>query len=45
MAAEAHGNNDLQAHEATYSGFLSLFRVGTAAALFTAAIVILLIAH
>ena len=45
MAAAGNSNNDLQAHQSTYSGFLTLFKVGTIASLLVAAIVILLIAN
>jgi hypothetical protein len=35
---------DYNAHEKTYSGFLSLFKVGTAISVVVAAVVVLLIA-
>ncbi len=35
--------SDFQAHERTYSGFITLFKWGTVASLIVAAIVILLI--
>ena len=42
-ATEGHG--DLKAHEGTYTGFISLLKVGTAISFALAAIVILLIAN
>lgn len=44
MAANGDAQNDMPAHVATYSGFLSLFKWGTILSLIVAAIVILLIA-
>lgn len=41
MAAE---KSDMKAHEGTYEGFLTLFKVGTALSFLTGAIVVLLIA-
>ena len=45
MAAEGGSRGDLQAHEKTYSSFLSLLKFGTAASFVVAAIVIFLIAR
>lgn len=45
MATNGEVQKEFQAHAATYEGFLTLFKVGTAASLFVAAIVVLLIAN
>ena len=45
MAANGEAQKDYQAHQAAYSGFLSLFKVGTIASLLIAGLVILLIAQ
>lgn len=45
MAAAGDSSKDFQAHKETYSGFLTLFKVGTIASLLVGAIVILLIAN
>lgn len=40
------GNNmEMKAHEGTYSGFITLLKIGTAVSIVAAAIVILLIAN
>ena len=44
MATEGSAGGELQAHERTYEGFISLFKVGTVVTLFLVAIVVLLIA-
>ena len=36
---------ELKAHEGTYAGFITLFKVGTTVAVIVAAIVVLLIAN
>ena len=45
MAADGGAQLDQQAHENTYSGFLTMLKVGTAISVITAAIVIILIAN
>jgi hypothetical protein len=45
MAANGEAQNDMPAHVATYSGFLTLFKVGAVASFVIGAIVILLIAR
>ena len=44
MAADGGSKMNLQAHEGTYSGFISLMKIGTIASVVVAAIVVLLIA-
>jgi hypothetical protein len=44
MAANGDAQNDLKAHQETYSGFLGLMKYGTIASAIVAAIVVLLIA-
>jgi hypothetical protein len=44
MVTEGSAGGELQAHERTYEGFISLFKVGTVVSMILAAIVILLIA-
>lgn len=44
MAAEG-ASMDNKAHEKTYSGFITMFKVGTAISVIVAAIVVLLIAN
>jgi len=44
MAADGGARMDYKTHEKTYSGFISLFKVGTAISVVVAAIVVLLIA-
>jgi hypothetical protein len=44
MAADGGAGMDYKAHNSTYSGFISLFKVGTAISVVVAAIVVLLIA-
>ncbi|RZM08571.1 MAG: aa3-type cytochrome c oxidase subunit IV [Sphingomonas sp.] len=45
MAAGGDTHGDLTAHEGTYTGFLSLLKVGTIISVLLAAIVVLLIAN
>jgi len=45
MAAHGDTQMDMPAHRSTYSGFLSLMKVGTIASFIVTAIVILLIAN
>jgi hypothetical protein len=44
MAAEG-ASMDNKAHEKTYAGFITMFKVGTAISVIVAAIVVLLIAN
>ena len=44
MAVDGGARGDLQAHEKTYSSFISMAKVGTAVSVVIAAIVVLLIA-
>ena len=44
MAADGGARGEIKAHEKTYSGFISLFKIGTAVSLVVAALVVLLIA-
>ena len=45
MAANGDTQNDMPAHVATYSGFLTLLKVGTVVSFVTGFIVILLISR
>ncbi len=45
MAADGGSRGDLQAHEQTYAGFISFFKMGAVASFIVAAIVVFLIAH
>ena len=44
MAVDGGSRGELQAHEKTYAGFVSLFKMGTIASVIVAAIVVLIIA-
>jgi len=45
MAVEGGSRGDLQAHESTYVGFISLLKIGTIVSVIVAAVVVLLIAN
>lgn len=44
MAGDSSVHGELKAHEQTYSGFISLLKIGTVVSVVLAAIVVLLIA-
>jgi hypothetical protein len=45
MAVDGGARGEIKAHERTYSGFVSLAKIGTAVSVVLAAIVVLLIAN